>query len=186
MQAVAEHASLLDALDHLLDKGVVARGDLLLTVADIELVTVSLAAVIASTATLDRVSGPSLWTTEPSRREAVSLSDTVDAPRPYVEVEKVAADPSEGRRGREGVQINPEDTERGLVKLVLTIVELLRQLMERQAVRRMEAGSLTSAECERLGRAFRSLDLKMSELVEFFGIKRGDLNLNLGPLGKLM
>lgn len=81
---------------------------------------------------------------------------------------------------------DPENVERGLAKLVLTLVELLRQLMERQALRRMEAGTLTEEEIERLGQTFLKLNQRMAELLELFDLKPGDLNLNLGPLGDLM
>ena len=81
---------------------------------------------------------------------------------------------------------DPESVERGLVQLVLTIVELLRQLMERQALRRMEAGGLTDEEVERLGQTFMALAERMDELKEHFGLTAEDLNLNLGPLGDLL
>lgn len=84
------------------------------------------------------------------------------------------------------VSADPESVERGLVQLVLTIVELLRQLMERQALHRMEAGSLTDAEVERLGQTFMALAKRMEELKEHFGLSADDLNLNLGPLGDLL
>jgi hypothetical protein len=84
------------------------------------------------------------------------------------------------------INADPEDVQKGLAKLVLTLVELLRQLMERQAVRRIEGGSLTDDEIERLGQTFMKLDQRMGELLETFGLKRSDLNLNLGPLGDLM
>ena len=84
------------------------------------------------------------------------------------------------------VTADPESLERGLAQLVLTVVELLRQLMERQAVHRMEAGSLDDEEVERLGRTFMALGERMDELKATFGLDDADLNLNLGPLGDLM
>ena len=84
------------------------------------------------------------------------------------------------------VSADPESVERGLVQLVLTIVELLRQLMERQALHRMEAGSLSDEEVERLGQTFMALAQRMDELKEHFGLTTEDLNLNLGPLGDLL
>jgi CII-binding regulator of phage lambda lysogenization HflD len=81
---------------------------------------------------------------------------------------------------------DPEDLERGLAQLVLTLVELLRQLMERQALRRIESGTLTDEEIERLGRTFMALSERMEELKRAFGLEGEDLNLNLGPLGNLM
>ena len=84
------------------------------------------------------------------------------------------------------VHADPENVERGLAQLVLTLVELLRQLMERQALRRIEGGSLTSEEVERLGRTFLALAERMEELKREFDLEDRDLNLNLGPLGDLM
>jgi hypothetical protein len=84
------------------------------------------------------------------------------------------------------VNADPEQVERGLAQLVLTIVELLRELMERQALRRIEGGSLDDEEVERLGTAFMRLEERMEELKEQFGLTGEDLNLNLGPLGDLM
>jgi Gas vesicle protein K len=84
------------------------------------------------------------------------------------------------------VNADPENVERGLAQLVLTIVELLRQIMERQALRRVDGGGLTEDEVERLGRTFMELDKRMAELREKFGLREEDLNLNLGPLGDLL
>ena len=84
------------------------------------------------------------------------------------------------------IEADPENVERGLAQLVLTLVELLRQLMERQALRRMEAGNLTDEQIERLGETFMKLEQRMHELTEHFGLEQRDLNLNLGPLGDLL
>jgi hypothetical protein len=84
------------------------------------------------------------------------------------------------------VNADPESLERGLAQLVLTIVELLRQLMERQALRRIDLGGLTDEQEERLGRTFMELDQRMAELRDEFGLTEEDLNLDLGPLGRLL
>lgn len=84
------------------------------------------------------------------------------------------------------INADQQNVEHGLAKLVLTLIELVRRLLEKQAVRRMEAGSLTDEEIERLGETFLKLDAKMAELKETFGLQDEDLNLNLGPLGDLM
>lgn len=84
------------------------------------------------------------------------------------------------------VNADPESVERGLAQLVLTIVELLRQLMERQALRRIDGGTLSDEQIERLGRTFMELDKRMEELRHEFGLDIEDLNLNLGPLGNLL
>ncbi len=81
---------------------------------------------------------------------------------------------------------DPEAAERGLAALVLTIVELVRQLLERQALRRVEEGSVTDEQAERLGYTLMRLDERMSELIEHFGLKPEDLNIDLGPLGPLL
>jgi hypothetical protein len=84
------------------------------------------------------------------------------------------------------INADPESVERGLVQLVLTIVELLRQLMERQALRRIDIGSLSEEQIERLGKTFMELDRRMQELRDEFGLDEEDLNLDLGPLGRLL
>lgn len=84
------------------------------------------------------------------------------------------------------ISIEPDDVKKGLGKLVLTVVELLRDLLERQAIRRMEAGSLTNAEVERLGTTFLHLSEQMEMLKSVFGLEGEDLNIDLGPLGKLL
>ena len=89
-----------------------------------------------------------------------------------------------GLRAR--ANVDDEKLERGLAQLVMTLIELLRQLMERQAVHRMAQGSLTPEEVERLGKTFMALADRMEELKEQFGLSDEDLNLNLGPLGNLM
>lgn len=84
------------------------------------------------------------------------------------------------------VNADPEKVEKGLAQLVLTLIELLRQLMERQALRRMDTGTLTEEQIERLGETFMKLDQRMRELTAHFELEEGDLNLNLGPLGDLL
>jgi gas vesicle protein GvpK len=84
------------------------------------------------------------------------------------------------------VKTDPEKLEKGLAHLVLTIIELLRQLMERQALHRIEGGTLTAEEVERLGQTFMALAERMEELKETFGLEDEELNLNLGPLGDLI
>ena len=84
------------------------------------------------------------------------------------------------------IEADPETVERGLAQLVLTIIELLRELMERQALRRIDAGGLDDDEIERLGRTFMALADRMDELKAHFGLSDADLNLDLGPLGTLL
>ncbi|MBV9445945.1 MAG: gas vesicle protein K [Streptosporangiaceae bacterium] len=84
------------------------------------------------------------------------------------------------------IEADPDSVEKGLVSLVLTLVELLRQLMERQALRRMEQGSLTEDQIEKVGATLMALEDRMAELRDHFGLTVEDLNLDLGPLGPLL
>jgi hypothetical protein len=86
----------------------------------------------------------------------------------------------------ERVDCSQETIEQGLAKLVLGLIELLRQLLERQAIRRMEGGSLTDTQVEEMGLALMKLEEKVKEIAEQFGLKPEDLNLALGPLGNLL
>jgi hypothetical protein len=84
------------------------------------------------------------------------------------------------------INADPANVQRGLAQLVLTIVELLRELMERQALRRIDGGGLTDQQIERLGATFMALRERMEELKDEFGLDDEDLNLDLGPLGRLL
>ncbi|MBH5338180.1 gas vesicle protein K [Streptomyces pactum] len=84
------------------------------------------------------------------------------------------------------VELDQDTVERDLMRLVLTVVELLRQLMERQAVRRAESGGLTEDQEERIGRTLMLLEERMDSLCRQHGLRRSDLNLDLGPLGPLL
>lgn len=86
----------------------------------------------------------------------------------------------------ERIDCSPENIEQGLAKLVLSLVELLRQLLERQAIRRMEGGSLSEQQVEQMGEALMTLEAKIHELAQSFGLTPADLNLDLGPLGHLL
>ncbi|MDM5327225.1 gas vesicle protein K [Neobacillus sp. CF12] len=86
----------------------------------------------------------------------------------------------------ERLPLDSNQVEQGLAKLVLTIIELLRQLMERQAMRRVESDSLTDEQIEELGLTLMRLEEKMEELKLVFGLEHEDLNIELGPLGKLL
>ncbi|OMI34843.1 gas vesicle protein K [Streptomyces sparsogenes DSM 40356] len=84
------------------------------------------------------------------------------------------------------IAVDPESVRRSLAGLVLTIVELLRQLMERQALRRVDQGGISDEQIEELGLTLMALEEQMTELREHFGLTQEDLNLDLGPLGPLL
>ncbi|AJZ83762.1 gas vesicle protein K [Streptomyces antimycoticus] len=89
------------------------------------------------------------------------------------------------RPGRR-IEVDEESVRKSLAGLVLTIVELLRQLMERQALRRVEQGGISDEQIEKLGLTLMALEQNMAELREHFGLTEDDLNLDLGPLGPLL
>jgi Gas vesicle protein K len=91
-----------------------------------------------------------------------------------------------GSRPHPHIDIDRDTLERDLAGLVLAIVELVRQLMERQAIRRVDQGDLTEEQIERIGTTLMALDERMSELREHFGLAPEDVNLDLGPLGPLL
>ena len=85
----------------------------------------------------------------------------------------------------ERINADPERVENGLARLALTLIELLRKVLEHQAVRRMDGGTLTDEEVERLGLALLRLNERMQELKAIFNLTDEDLNIDLGPLGRL-
>src|SRR5678815_1015836 len=85
----------------------------------------------------------------------------------------------------ERINADPDRVEQGLARLVLTAVELPRETLEHQAIRRMDGGTLNEQEVERLGLALLELDHRMDELREVFGLTDGGVNMDLGPLGRL-
>lgn len=117
--------------------------------------------------------------------------DTRDIVR--LEIEELEAIRQEMERQAEAVagqtprwNADPEEVQRSVARLVLALVEFLRRLMERQAIRRMEADTLTPEEVEALGVALMKLEETVHDMASRFGIEPGDLNLDLGPLGKLI
>jgi len=86
---------------------------------------------------------------------------------------------------RRRINADRETLEKGLAQLVLTLIEVLRELLERQALRRIDGGTLSDDEIERLGETFMMLERRMDELKEAFDLEDEDLNLDLGPLGTL-
>ena len=81
---------------------------------------------------------------------------------------------------------DPDDVQRSVAHLVLTLVEFIRKLLERQAIRRMEEGTLSQQQTEDVGRALMTLEETLRDIAAKFGIHPDDLNLDLGPVGKLM
>ncbi len=191
-QIANRNVCLSEAIDAVLNKGVVVSGDITLSVADVDLVFVGLRALLASVDVANRIRGgpgplgapPSSGKTVPGGRpdpvEACSSSCSEESRLAVLEggVEKAAVPLPR-------IEMEESKPERGLAKLVLTVVDLVRKLMEKQAIRRMDGGSLTEEEIERLGNTFAKLEERMEDLKRVFGLEGEELELDLGPLGKL-
>jgi len=202
------HASLCDALDRVLDTGVVALGEVKLSVADVDLVYLGLQLVITSIKNQEDPSSPaSNWksTDTPSSRERAydvshgmaddviemgSAHPPVHSPEsglsevPASDVLPSGASTSLIPTPSGNAATNPEKAKNGLGQLVLTVVKLLHELMKKQALRRIEDG-LDAAQIERLGITLKDQATQMKHLQAEFGLDDDDLNLDLGALGKL-
>jgi len=185
---------LSEVLSHILDKGVVLKGDVVLAVADIDLIRLDLGLLLSAVETAmsrppARARGPAIAMPMPEAESMVRSGSTMesqvvhalDAPHDakVAPLEAVA----EGLPQR--LNTDPEKVENGLAKLVLTLIEVLRKVLEHQAVRRMEGGHLSDAEIEKLGIALLRLNDRMQEMKGIFGLTDDDLQIDLGPLGRL-
>jgi len=202
--SVARQIALVDAVDHLLNRGVVLTGNASISLAGVELVYLGLNLFLGSTETLRRYGHADAPTpiaplppTAPTPSSPAAMPSPATGYRQEVSEAAVAQATQVAGNGNGEVLTledlpqrldiaNEPSAANGLAKLVLTLVELLRQVLERQAVRRMDGGRLTDAEIERMGLALLELEKKMTELREVFGFEEGDLNLDLGPLGGLL
>ncbi|SCG77278.1 Gas vesicle protein K [Micromonospora echinaurantiaca] len=114
----------------------------------------------------------------PGLDEAAELAAALGEPQPWQQPRVTPLD----RR----LAVDRDSVERGLASLVLTVIELLRQLVERQALRRVDLGDLSEEQVERIGVTLMALEEQMAGLREYFGLAPEDLNLDLGPLGPLL
>lgn len=177
-----DDVTLLDIADRLLDTGVILDGEATVSVADVDLLWLGLNVALTSVDRAKKEQASGLLA-----RNVPSGPGTMSASLHAEEAAELRAGVEKLRAGLpERVNVDPDDVEKGLAKLVLTIVEFIRQLLERQAVRRMERGSLTEEEVERVGLALERLDRKLTEMAARFGLAREDLKLGLGPLGELV
>ncbi|GAB4120083.1 MAG: hypothetical protein OHK0050_28250 [Roseiflexaceae bacterium] len=177
--------ALVDVLDQALDTGVVAMGDLTISLAGVDLVYAGVRLLLCSA---DTAQAAGVATPLPSSLP-LPPPTSPSPPSMLSSTTRISAQPTTEPTNTRPVQItNPATAEidRGLAQLVLTIVELLRQTLERQSLRRMEAGSLDDQQIERLGQALMQLETRMDDLKKLFGLNESDLNLDLGPLGQLL
>lgn len=218
--------SLCEALDRVLDTGVVGHGDIVITVADVDLVFLSLrlllssvdtaraagAAMPESTRSIERPGdAPASRPVAPARRPDTepaafrAASSAPVAPQPPGLAPAVAPSPVESLAGAAPtprVELLPrdealpagttrlniprDDVKNGLAQLVMVLVKLLHELMERQAVRRIDGGTLSDEEIDRLGTTLMRQAEEIRRLQKTLGLSDSDMNLDLGPLGKLL
>jgi hypothetical protein len=208
----SERLDLADLVGSLLDKGVVLRGEVGLSVADIDLIHLDLGVMLVAMETALRRSGQkpglasALGAPELSREPQEALPEE---PMPGVMAGGLPGAARDMHRGRsdtvtesrasrgdvqlrqlapalpEKVNVDSEGVENGLARLVLTLIEVLRKVLEHQAIRRMEGGSLSEEEIERLGLGLLRLHDRMQELKSVFGLTDDDLQIDLGPLGRV-
>jgi len=177
--------SLLDVLDHLISKGVVLDGEIVLGLADIDLVYVRLGALLAAAdRALEPPAGEAAGASDRRRRPAGAAAASGRVPVAPLSTPAPAA--GQMTPAPRVSLTTPDETSRSVMKLVLTLVELVRQLLERQAVRRVRERTLTPAEVERLGTALMRLEATIRDLAERHDLDPAELNLDLGPLGRLV
>jgi len=173
----SERVTLVEALDKVLEKGAVINGEVVIRVADVDLVFLGLRLILTSISKAEELSGKSF-----------SNPDIELTPEDIEYIERLKR---EIKKAEENIPklidaSDPKEAEQGLAKLVLTLVELIRKLMEKEAFRRVKRGTLSSAEIQKLGLSLKAVKKKIKEIQAIFGIEDEELSLDLGPLGNLM
>ena len=172
-----DNVSLIDALDKVLEKGAIINGDIVIRLADVDLVYLGLRLILTSVSKAEEMSGRSFGDPE----KELTSEDIEYIERLQREIKKTEENIPKIINAN-----SPRETEQGLAKLILTLVELIRRLMEKEAFRRVKKGSLSSAEIQKLGLSLKAVKKKIEEIKAIFGIEDEELNLDLGPLGNLV
>lgn len=198
-----EALELADLLNTVLDKGAVVHGEVIIAVADVDLIRLNLGLLLSAVASTDRdrpttatkslagTLGPlgspvvELRASTLPRTSAEVVSGAQEAARSVADAPPKTSLNAVAQGLPDRINADAEGVESGLARLVLTLIEVLRKVLEHQAVRRMEGGRLTEEEVERLGLALSRLDTRMQDLKRVFGLSDEDLQIDLGPLGRL-
>ncbi len=168
-KSASDSVGLVELLDRVLDKGVVVCGDVIISIADVDLIGLNLNLFLAS---IERVRTKGFGNNSFSKKkEAEELEEL-----------KILREELEKATNILPTSVKESPKEPGLAKLALTIIELLKELMEKQAMRRVEGGSLRDSEIEKMGLTFQLLEKRLKILRKTFGLKKEDLNIDLGPL----
>ena len=173
---IEDRVTLIDALDKVLEKGAVLDGEIAIRVADVDLVFIGLKLLITSISRAE-----ALRRGEDSCKVVMSKEDEEHIRSLEREIER-----AERNIPRIIEASDPKKAEKGIAQLVLTLVKLIKDLMYREAKRRIAKGNLSEVEIQKLGLTFKALDKKIDEMKAIFGLEDEELNLDLGPLGNLM
>ena len=170
-------ATLVDALDKVLEKGAVVNGEVAISVADVDLIFIGLRLILTSISKAEELSGKSYS----FRDRPMTNDDKTYLEKLEREIEQIErAIPTTIRLD------TPQKAEAGIAKLVLTLVELIRRLLEKEAFRRIKRGSLSDAEIQKLGLSLKAVKRKIQQMQALFGLKDDELNIDLGPIGKAL
>ena len=172
-----EKATLVEVLDKVLEKGAVINGEVAISVADVDLIFIGLRLILTSISKAEELSGKSY-----------SFRDRPMTNADQVYLEKLEREIAEMEQAiPAAIQLDtPQKAEAGIAKLVLTLVELIRRLLEKEAFRRIKRGSLSDAEIQKLGLSLKAVKRKVQQMQTLFGIAEDDLNIDFGPLGKTL
>jgi hypothetical protein len=173
-----QNVALVDVVDRLLEKGAVVQGDVAIRLADIDLVYIGLRLMVTSVSKVASLQGSSR---SYPLEEQLTPEDVVYLNKLEEEIKRAEVAIPKVIDGSDAERI-----EQGITRLVLTVTELLRRIMELEAVRQVKMNHLSTRETQKLGMALKALSKKMEALRTTFGLKAEDLNLDLGPLGNLM
>jgi hypothetical protein len=170
-----KNTSLVDALDVVIDKGAVVHGELVIRIADLDLLAVSLRVIIVAMSRLQTQQG--------KRIDAVHVNELGDDV--YMRKLEEQLERSQNHINQMINAGSKAEAEGGLAQLVLTLIKLIVDLVEREAIRRVERNELTQTEMQKLGLNLQTIETKLEELRLIFGLKEEDLNIDLGNLGTL-
>jgi hypothetical protein len=165
-----------DVLDKVLEKGAVINGDLVITLADVDLVFVGLRLILTSISKAEEISGRTFG--ERNREPTSEDKDYIE--RLQEEIRRI-----EQNIPRHIDLGHPQSAEKGLARLILTLVEVIRKLLEKESYRRVKSGTLSPIEIQKLGLSLKAIKKKVTEIQTIFGIEDEELNLDLGPIGNL-
>lgn len=169
-----ERVTLIDALDKVLEKGAVLDGELVIRVADVDLIFIGLKLLITSISKSEEL------------RSGQADQAMTRADREYIQALENEIKKAERDMPKIIEASDSKKAEKGIAQLVLTLVKLIKELMYRETKRRIAKGNLSEVEIQKLGLTFKALDKKIKEMRIIFGLEDEELNLGLGPLGNLM